>query len=83
MKIPMLRSLLYSKPFESASTKCGKSMEAHAIRKFVSENKRNHKNFTVSESGLVLMETNPFIGASPDSNIECSFRGKVSKFSKK
>ena len=51
-------------------------MEAHAIRKFVSENKRNHKNFTVSESGLVLMETNPFIGASPDSNIECSCCGK-------
>ena len=66
----LLRSLLYSKPFEetnkSEETKYGKSMEPHAIQKFISENKRLHKHFNVSESGLVLMEENPFIGASPD-----------------
>ena len=36
----LLRSLLYSKPFESEETRYGKSMEPHAIQKFISENKR-------------------------------------------
>ena len=67
----LLRLLLYSKPFESEETKYGKSMEPHAIQKFISKNKRLHKNLNVSESGLVLMEENPFIGASPDSNVDC------------
>ena len=39
----LLRSLLSSKPFESEETKNGKSMEPHAIQKFISENKRLHK----------------------------------------
>ena len=67
----LLRLLLCSKPFESEETKYGKSMEPHAIQKFISKNKRLHKNLNVSESGLVLMEENPFIGASPDSNVDC------------
>ena len=71
----LLRSLLYQKPFESEETKYGKSMEPHVIQRFISENKRLHKNFNVSESGLVLMEKNPFIGASPDSNVNCSCCG--------
>ena len=50
-------------------------MEPHAIQKFISENKRLHKNFNLSESGLVLMEENPFIGLLPDSNIDCSCCG--------
>ena len=68
----LLRSLLYSKPFESEETKYGKFMEPHAIQKFVSKNKRLQKNFNVSESGLVLVEENLFIEASPDSNVDCS-----------
>ena len=62
----LLRSLLYSKPFESEETKYGKSMEPHAIQKFISENKRLHQNFNMSECGLVLMEENPFVRVSPD-----------------
>ena len=62
----LLRPLLYSKLFES-----GKSMEPYAIQKFISENKRLHKNFDVSESGLVLMEENPYVGALPDLNVDC------------
>ena len=34
-----------------------------------------HKNLNVSESGLVLMEENPFMEASPDSNVDCSCCG--------
>ena len=40
----LLRSLLYSKPFESEETKYEKSMEPHAIQKFISENKRLPKS---------------------------------------
>ena len=50
-------------------------MEQHAIEKCISENKRLHKNFNVSESGLVLIVENLFIGASPDSNVDCSCCG--------
>ena len=71
----LLRSLLSSKPFESEETKNGKSMEPHAIQKFISENKRLHKNLNMSECRLVLMEENPFTGASPDSNVDCSCCG--------
>ena len=35
----LLRSLLYSKLFEGEETKYGKSMEPHAIQKFISESK--------------------------------------------
>ena len=40
-------------------------MEPHAIQEFISENRRLHKKFNASKSGLVFMEENPFIGASP------------------
>ena len=68
--------MLYSKPFESEETKYGKSMEPHAIQRLISKSKRLHKNFNVSESGLVLLEENPFTGASPDSNVDCSCCGR-------
>ena len=71
----LLRSLLYSKPFESEETKYGKFMEPHAIQKFISKNKRLHKNLNASESGLFLVEENPFIEALPDSNVDCSCCG--------
>ena len=64
-----------SKTFESEETKYGKSMKPHAIQIFITENKRLHENFNVSKSVLVLMEENPFIGASPDSNVDCSCCG--------
>ena len=32
----------------------GNLLEPHAIQKFISENKRLHKSFNVSESGFVL-----------------------------
>ena len=71
----LLKSLLYSKPFESEERKYGTFMEPHAIQKFISENKRIHKNFILSESGLVLIEESPFIGAFPYSNVDCSCCG--------
>ena len=71
----LLRSLLYTKPLESEETKYGKSMEPHGFQNFISKNKRLHQSFNVSESGLDLIEENPFIQASPDSNIDCSCCG--------
>ena len=51
----LLRSLLYSEPFESENTKYGTSTEAHENRKFISKIKRMYKNCIVSKRGLVLM----------------------------
>ena len=64
-----LRSLQYSKPFESKQTKYEKSMEPYAIRKFIREDKTLHKKFNVSDSRMVLMEEDLFTGASP---LKCS-----------
>ena len=64
-----LRSLQYSKPFESKQTKYEKSMEPYAIRKFIREDKTLHKKFNVSDSRMVLMEEDLFTGAPP---LKCS-----------
>ena len=34
--------------------------------------KKTHKRFTVQECGVVLLDSDPFIGASPDANTSCS-----------
>ena len=31
-----------------------------------------HKNFKISNAGLFIDDTHPFLGASPDSMVECS-----------
>ena len=70
-----MRSLLYSKPFESEEKKYRKSMEPLATQNFFSKDKRLHKHFNVSEIRLVHMEENPFIRASSDSNADSSCCG--------
>ena len=36
---------------------------------------QNHSSFIIRQSGLLLDPMNPFIGASPDGNVECSCCG--------
>ena len=50
-------------------------MEPLTIQIFFGQDKRLHKHFNVSESGLVHMEENPFIEASSDSNADSSCCG--------
>ena len=55
--------------------KYGRDMESFALEKFVSLVKLKHKNIKVQECGLFLDESFCFIGASPDSIINCDCCG--------
>ena len=50
----------------------GCTHEKSAIDAYTQNTTSRHQNFTVSEVGLFLNETTPFIGASPDGLIECT-----------
>ena len=53
----------------------GISMEMHAKKFYRSKNAKKHKNLKVRESGLVILESHPWIGASPDLLVECDCHG--------
>ncbi|XP_066934311.1 uncharacterized protein [Clytia hemisphaerica] len=53
----------------------GISMEMHAKKIYRSKNAKTHKNLKVKESGLVILESHPWIGASPDLLVECDCHG--------
>ena len=44
----------------------GKEYEPIAKEKYISLMKCNHKEFTLSESGLFVDPSRPYLGASPD-----------------
>ena len=46
-------------------------MEPEAINTFTDIMKKTHKNFAVQEFGLILLDSHPFIGASPDAIASC------------
>lgn len=54
----------------------GCTHEKSAIDAYTQNTTSRHQNFTVSEVGLFLNETTPFIGASPDGLIEWTCCGK-------
>ena len=54
------------------SLKYGTDMEHEAINTFTDIMKKTHKNFAVHEFGLILLDSHPFIGASPDAIASCS-----------
>ena len=47
-------------------------MEPGAINTFADIMKKTHKRFTVQECGLILLDSHPFIAASPDAIASCS-----------
>ena len=67
-----------NKVIETKALKHGLALEPHAKRKYVYEIKktRSHKNFTHSDIGLVIDEKYPYLGASPDMEVECDCCGK-------
>ena len=56
----------YDKRPPSDDMRFGISMEMHAKKLYKSQNVKKHKNLKVKDSGLVISETHPWIGASPD-----------------
>ena len=52
--------------------KWGRDNESEALKLYESlENCQGHKKFNVESSGLVLSESNPFVGCSPDGKVTC------------
>ena len=55
------------------SLKYGRDMEPEAINTFTDIMKKTYKHFAVQECGLILLDSHPFIGASPNAIASCSY----------
>ena len=64
-----------SKRFDTKALRHGRAMEAHAKRKYVAVVKSKHKNFTSKDVGFIILKAHPYIGASPDLEINCECCG--------
>ena len=59
----------------SSSLSWGRSNEKYAIKRYIRKTKNLHKNFTCKPAGLFIHSDYPFLGATPDSLIDCSCCG--------
>ena len=57
--------------------KYGRDIEMEVVNTFAEYIKNYHQDCIISECGLVLDETMPYIGASPDQLMSCSCCGKA------
>ena len=75
----LIKALSYpeSNHFKSEATSWGYDHEKSAITAYTTqEGKINTLNFPISKSGLVIYPSHSFMGASPDSFVECKCCGK-------
>lgn len=75
----LIKALSYpeSNHFKSEATSWGYDHEKSAITAYTTqEGKKNTLNFPISKSGLVIYPSHSFMGASPDSFVECKCCGK-------
>ena len=66
----------YKKSPETAAMKHGKALEPHAKSFYLSIAKKSHRKLKSAETGLVIMDQKPFIGVSPDLEVDCECCGK-------
>ena len=66
----------YNKKINTYALKHGLSLEPHAKKYYISLAKKQHNQLNTKESGLIICEEYPYIGASPDLEIECECCGK-------
>ena len=73
----LIQSVCYPEScrFSTAATKWGCSHEGEARQAYV-ERMKEHHNFDVKDSGLVINTNSPYIGASPDGRISCDCCGE-------
>lgn len=72
---PLLRKIMAydaSKGHNIPALNHGKEYEPIAKEKYISLMKCNHKEFTLSESGLFVDPSRPYLGSSPDLLVYCS-----------
>ena len=74
----LVKSVCYPDMFRltTKAIEWGCSHEKLAIELYKKTNEVEHQNFTVVENRLFISPEWPFIGASPDSIVECSCHGK-------
>ena len=74
----LIQSICYpeSHCFKSISTSWGCEHEASAIVEYKLKEGSRHRDFVICNSGLVIHPSYPFMGASPNSFIECKCCGK-------
>ena len=62
----LVLQMLGKKPFTSVATDWGKDNEAKALEKYQEYKRDNGHDVCCSQSGFVISEDHPFLGASPD-----------------
>ena len=73
----LIKSICYPEchRFSTEATKWGCHHEKTAQREYASTMQANHKNFSLSENGLIINTAYPYFGASPDGLIQCDCCG--------
>ncbi|CAN7983492.1 unnamed protein product [Ixodes hexagonus] len=66
---PLFKLLMRESTFQSAAMARGSQDESTAKRKYLEES--THANLTIQESGLLIMKSEPCVGASPDGIVTC------------
>uniref|UniRef100_A0A6B0UU30 Putative conserved secreted protein n=1 Tax=Ixodes ricinus TaxID=34613 RepID=A0A6B0UU30_IXORI len=66
---PLFKVLMLQSTFQSAAMARGSQDESTAKRKYLQES--THANLTIQESGLLIMESEPCVGASPVGIVTC------------
>lgn len=57
-------------------TQWGKDNERTAVEAYATEQKKKHANFSLRQSGLIIHQDHPFLGASPDGIVSCDCCGQ-------
>lgn len=72
----IVRQIMGDTSFTSPATEHGTTCEPIARELYVQEKTKCHNGLKVSESGLIVREDYPYLGASPDGIVECKCCGK-------
>ena len=68
--------LQYKKQVQTKAMKWGIVNEPYVREQYCREIKKEHKHFSLSETGLVLSTEHRYLGASPDAVVSCNCCGK-------
>ena len=71
----LIKKIFYKKEFRSIASDWGCMHEDEARAAYVDVVSKEHQNFSIKTSGLIINPCWPYIGASPDGIVECSCCG--------
>ena len=73
--VSLIKKICYGSKFRSVATDWGHENENDACHKYCEYMSKPHANHSVNLSGLILNADYPYLGASPDSIVNCSCCG--------